>query len=737
MRLVNLLATLLLFAFTLAGQSTPEVDENVLLEVSIANSQTAFHIGEAIPLKLTYRSKIEKRYQLNMARYDRSGRMDYERFVVTPAEGAVDPLPNHPGSMGGLTSHQYLKPEPAIIEINLNEWIRFSQPREYRLTVFSSRATTRSPETSSSESPVIARSNEIQIKITSASPEWQKQTLQEALKALDAPRPRDPNQLTADAALRGKAVETLRFLGTAEAVREMIKRRNDQESDAYYIYQMGIITSPARAAARSAMEEALADPDQPIDSGFLYVLRVINTDPGAATALWRQEQRRAMERLLAVLPVKRGKALTISLSTVVNEAWNGEGLAKDLMDKLVSQLVSVFDQLPVREQNALLGYRWDQIKSPALLPLLKRRAGIYQNFPEMRDSGAYESLQLSANALLHWYEMDPESARPAIIAEIMRPRPRYGVQVLGVLPEKTLPEVDSALAEHFLANEDLDGSEHLASLIARYATEAVLPRITERLDRRIGKWACSIQAPILAYALRSDPSIARPRIEKAVAARGANFSACNHSLFSAVAAIHYDPVLEEIAIRSLDDDDPEVALSAAGMLGQYGSASAESFLWRRYESWSSQWAGRESQLDQVFSDGLNDRVYQLGLGENLLRALARGSSWLSDQSKLQSLSRLTTVPRLRRDLEGYLKAWDGQALTIEVQNYSAKNFWCRVAQYEYTSIADLKNKLSQFPPNTKFVFGNMPGESSPNDKSIAEVREFLLNHGMKIVEEKR
>src|SRR5204863_2828459 len=126
---------------------------------------------------------------------------------------------------------------------------------------------------------------------------------------------------------------------------------------------------------------------------------------------------------------------------------------------------------------------------------------------------------------------------------------------------------------------------------------------------------------------------ARPRIEKAITARGEGFSACNHDLFQIVSEIQYDPLLEDTGIKSLDDPDPEVAMSAATMLGNFGSPAAESALWQRYASWSAQWGGRESELDITFRES-NERVYQLGLGLNLMRALATGKAWLSDKTEL-------------------------------------------------------------------------------------------------------
>jgi len=289
------------------------------------------------------------------------------------------------------------------------------------------------------------------------------------------------------------------------------------------------------------------------------------------------------------------------------------------------------------------------------------------------------------------------------------------------------------LLDHFLASNDLDAQDHLASLIARYGTEAILPQILEELDRHVGLWACDIQNPILAYVLRVDPAAARPRLEKAVAARGDNYTACRHTLFQMVSELHYSPELEEVGIQGLDDKDTEVAMTAATMLGRYGSAAAESALWKRYESWCVRWTGKEEQLDLSFADRLNERLYQRGLGENLMRALATGQSWLSDQTRLRRLLQVTTVPKMRKDLEGYLKAWEAPAFTIDLHN-SSQYFSGRVAQYELNSMKALKDKLSQFPPGTRLVFGQLRDETSENQ--LSELRSFLESHKMIILDEK-
>jgi hypothetical protein len=346
----------------------------------------------------------------------------------------------------------------------------------------------------------------------------------------------------------------------------------------------------------------------------------------------------------------------------------------------------------------------------------------------MRAQPAYDSLQLSATALQRWYELDPAGARSAVITEISRPRPRFGARILGLLPDKTLPEVDFVLAEHFAASDDLDGKSHLASLIARYATDAILPQIIERLDAKIGKWACGIQDPLLAYLLRVSPVSARPRIEKAIAVRGEEFSACNHALFQAISEIHYDPILEEIGIKSLNDPDPEVAQTAATMLGKFGSPAAESALRERYASWTEEWTGRENELDKSFAAELDKNVYQIGLGLNLMQALATGKAWLADKAALQRLAQQTKVRRVRHQLDGYVKTWEQEPHTIFIDS-SRFGFHARVAQYEFQSVGALKEKLTQFPTGTTFSLVISPTDSSAGQTAV-ELRKLLTTHGI-------
>jgi hypothetical protein len=164
MRHLTLLLFVAIAVVRSGAQSAPPVDRKIVLQVSIATNQGEFHIGETIPLQLSFSSAVKDHYQVNMAQHDRSGRMNYEQFEVSPANGAADPLPTYTGSMGGLTTFKYLTPEPWTIKLNLNEWVRFTQPGEYRIVVSSGRVGVRDPANTFGTSPITARSNEVALK---------------------------------------------------------------------------------------------------------------------------------------------------------------------------------------------------------------------------------------------------------------------------------------------------------------------------------------------------------------------------------------------------------------------------------------------------------------------------------------------------------------------------------------------------------------------------------------------
>jgi hypothetical protein len=262
----------------------------------------------------------------------------------------------------------------------------------------------------------------------------------------------------------------------------------------------------------------------------------------------------------------------------------------------------------------------------------------------------------------------------------------------------------------------------------------VLSDVLGKVTESVGKWACDPQSKMLAYVLRVDPETAEPLIERAIAARGPQSNACRHSIFTEIGALQSDPALEHLAVKSLNDQDPEVSNNAAVYLGNFGSPAAEQPLWDRYEAWSREWNGRDKDL-QFVHGAENPNVWQAALGEDLARALASGFGWLSDEGKLRRIEALAVGANITQNVQNAQKAWLERPVTIKCSptDFSPTPLSCNVAQYELHSTKALETKLSQFPHGTKFAWSSSEFSSSIYlEKIYKDVSDFASQNGIQL-----
>ena len=729
------LTTVVAFQLTLgpaSAQTAPSSSSSdPQLTISTPNNQLCFRIGEIIPLDLAFTSSSHNKYQMDMASYDRSGRLNEDRFVIDPSTGWDDPLQfyfhSYNGFMaGGLRGFQVLSPTPTTIHVELNEWIRFKTPGQYRITVISGRVS----ETGSSRlGGSGVTSNSLILTIVPATKEWQESALKAALQILDSTKPPAVPAVPNLSDPRTRAIKTLRYLSTPDAAREMADRITGSNSD--WDFEAGLVGSPARSAGLEEMKKLLLNPSFPVTGAFLSTMSVLALSEDASgnvPAQREQAEAQFRQELISALGQKQGAARAVSNSTIVEDAAiHSSALPADLKRTMTRELVATFETLVPQKQAELLQYRWNALDHQEMLPLLRKIAQRYQDFPQLREMNAFQFNNASAAALEHWYEMAPDEARPVIIQEILRPRPRFNASVLGILPDKELPDADQQLVAHLVSSSDFDVRSNLASLIQRYGTRAVEPDVLNFLDPVVGKLECAVQEPLLAYVLKIDPEAARPRLERAMAAKGEGFSACNHFLLPEVAAAHNDKMLQDIAIKSLDDSDPQVVANAAKYLKQFGSASAEDVLWARLIAWSEHWKGREKELQYVPGQNM-DVMYESGAGSSLVDALAAGHGWLVDEAKLRRLVDLSVGPQQRQMAEHYRSIWISRPWSITFIPVVGQ---FQIAQYQESSMEAAKEKLLQFPRGSSFQwlgFGQ-DGEG----KAFEEMSQFANEYGIKLV----
>jgi hypothetical protein len=717
-------------ALPLAAQT----GQPVQLELKCGTVPCRFQIGEVIPIELSFTSSVPKHYQLNMARYDRSGRMNYETFRVTPQEGTRDPLQTYfafGGFMGGgLTNFQPLSTEPATIKLVLNEWVSLVRPGIYRLTVTSVRVTDATGNwNEAGKSPEVV-SNEIELEIVPPDSEWQERELRRIKQALD-----DPKRKPETTGSAGDPLVALRYLGTQEAALELARRLGTTDTNTDFECMFGLIGSPNSAAGLAEMDALLREPNFPVTSMFLRTMSYLSLRAGEAPDVLQKQREENMESarttLIAALPLKRGKALALSTETAL-EGISGNS-PESLRKMLSRQLLANFDALPAESQAVWLQYRWDLIKDRSWIPVLQKIATTYQDYPELREMHAYQSLQASGAALRRWHELDPEGARRAVIAEIVRARPRYGTEMLGILKDASLPEVDTALVENLAATNDYEIESNILALLERYGTDAAVPELISRRGELVGKWACAPQTSFLGYILKFDSDAARSLIERAIQARGEGSNACRHSIFMDLASKHRSSMLEELAINSLTDSDPEVGINAATYLGRYGSEAAEEPLWTQYMSWNRKWRGRERELRIGFGANENPNLWEANLGQALARALAAGNGWSCDEAKLYRILDLAVGEYVRSVVESALGSSSERCIMF-VAGSPDRPASFTLAQYDQLTLEQLQRKLAQFPTGTLFQWtAAEPSISPEQEKAFREVSDAAAKAGLKLV----
>src|SRR5580658_9855064 len=130
-------------ALMLAALPLDAQQDQAALSLQVTNGQSTFHIGERIPLKLTFSSPNDTDYLIAPLVRGRGDEFDCNRFeVVSPAAGWSDPLEMYFKQdlirmEHGWSWRPLKRSKPVEASLDLNEWIRFDQPGDYTITVTS------------------------------------------------------------------------------------------------------------------------------------------------------------------------------------------------------------------------------------------------------------------------------------------------------------------------------------------------------------------------------------------------------------------------------------------------------------------------------------------------------------------------------------------------------------------------------------------------------------------------
>jgi len=592
-------------------------------------------------LTLSFTGPEDKSLAIDLANYDRSGRMDEDSFNVEPQSGWVDPLAAYfrYGSYmgGGIRSGEYLSSKPVTLTANLNEWVRFDQPGTYTLTVTSHRVgpTDKRWGQFPLKTVDLVSSNSVKLTIIPATSEWQDETLKRIVH--DLPKSRESEAVSNElSAPQVGSISDLRFLATTPAVRVLAAQLRDdgaREWDAY----VGIIGLPhgEREQALLSMRSLLSQPDFPVSTIFLEAMSWLNMPEDHESLPPQEMDTKIVERyqqkkleardiewqnVMLALHEKKGSALHATETTLLET----EPLKPDPRSAAVLGAITraSFAGMSPADQTRALEDHWDLIGSRELLPQLREIAKAPSTAADAANVFFNPQARI-AIALRRWYELEPESAAAEAIRQIGRASPHLSAKEVSYLPDKTFPQFEPLWAQTLAESGDVD-YEPAASLLLRFGTGAASAQMVEIFRHPKDKLGNRLE-PALAYLLKFDPGAAEAVVQR-------DPTLLKGRLDSFAKETSPSAFLTAAALRQLASSDTNGTADALHYLCHHGDEQVREPIYKALLIWyerNKNLAGKDPR------DLPSDQIEQINLGEDFFNALLGNQGWLPDE-KLKS-----------------------------------------------------------------------------------------------------
>jgi hypothetical protein len=698
------------------------------LHLTLKNEQKVFREGEIIALTAEYRTCGKRKYSVNTKNYDRSGRLGgMEVFHIEPNSG-VDPLADYFNSramfmVGGLFSDQDLNEKPFAIDLELNEW-QSLPPGTYRLSITGHRVTAKNEKDpiALDGEPFPLDSNAVEFQVVKADAEWQAAELASATTAMDSPlSTKDEKQ---------HAVRVLRFLGSKGSTQELALRYGSTEEDIDWEAMFGLFGSPLRALAIEAMQAEIKDPMHPVTREFIGTLVSLEMqsdskyrgtpldafdDKNPYNAEFNRRTAAYMAEADALISQKSREAQALSASDHL-QSWGKLTPAAKVNWRYV--LLSTWDSLPVDRQNELIDHRWNEVGGPEWLPILKSivagksYARRYANMPDR------------TAALMHIRELSAAEAHPLILAEVAAAKGDIGIDVLGSLPERELPQFDQGMIAKIGSKDptDLD-----FEILDRYASRSVLAKVQAiyKNDAPEGGWDEVAQAAMLRYFLRVDPAYGVDEVTKALHER----KITDGEWFELYRLKEYIriPQLEALAIAQLYNPSPGARWDATKALQNYGRAHAEAALWSRLEKYHKQWRGMTPRTSSKTIDiGAENRFEG-----QLVDAITKAQGWFENEDAILRLKALCS-PKPQAELDRILE-------TLRSHQYSLLTSWQPDGQLSFElgwyggfGLDALKEKLTQLPAGSELNNLTSAEDQMAHLDELLEAAKAATAHGLSL-----
>lgn len=724
------------------------------VELHSATGSNRFQLGEVIPLEVLISSSTPNHY-LEPCKmfwescfgYPRCRFATYWSFELIPGTGWTDIGWHGCMEMSGPAyevKSSDLTTEPKKYSYTLTNRFRFDAPGTYTarlsITVGLDDATNQirnSPDSTAAHNSV-SKTAELVLEIVPAGDVWKKTVIEHGVAAWTASPGPYTNPSSPEHLKRQQEEEALCNLGTPEAALALVG-----------LLSRGIDVTRClkinsnKEVAQAEMRRLLVDPNVGVRPMFFAAYAKLLSPgpqkPGEVAAVPPKVVNEVRDTLFASLPKKTPEAMIPSLETVLMNPMMGYcvvlGSAYDLHSPYSTDVIAAaaanFDRLSDETQAALLDNDWDHVRSPLMLPVVRRKA----------EAG-------DGHALLRWLELEPGAATAFVRQEVVRPVPRFSSLYLR-LPDKSLPAQEQQIAANFVGLSVPFNIPEIqiraATLLHRYTTRATLPTVLPFIDKHLAEWSCEVQIPVLAYLLKVSPADARPRVEQVL--QTVHPSHCPRGqFFPSLGFMEPSPVLDSLAAKQVQDGTP-LGADAAQYLARFGSATMKPVVWEQLSRWHKKYVESGAELRMTSPTRSQYDSLLSSLDSTLLRAYVHAQGWTLSPRDVRSLSKLIGDKKIEGlactfscgsqlsvgpppgNYAIYGRVTDRVYLPDNRIDYlmSTEPFQYAVNQYRCANLKTLEQKLLQFPAGSTFGFAHTASGLDQGDWTT--ISAFLLSHG--------
>jgi hypothetical protein len=744
--------TILACRTRLYAQSASVQDSaDLKMELRSASGASRFQIGEIIPVKVLISSSAPNRYLEPCELFAEScfgfpqcRFFTHWAFDVSPASGWTDIGFHGCGAMSGPTFEVKsldLTMEPKVYTYTLTNRFRFDTPGKYtvRLSLMvgldddSNQIAQRNDPKAEHHS--VSKTTELVLDIVSAEGEWKKDVLSRGIAAWTETPLAQTNPPSPAFLKRQQEMDAFCNLGTPEAAIAAVGLLS-RGADTRHCIEI----NPNKAAAAAEFGRLLVSPDVGVSPTFFNeyarLLSKREAPSGEGSAITPPVVTAIRETLFTSLSKKTPEAMAVSLDTVLRNPtygyWVTPGSPYSLHESYSRDVIAMaaenFTRLSQDTRASLLDREWDHVRSPLMLPVVRR-----------------EAQKGDGNALLRWQELDPVAATAFMRKEVVQSAPRFSSLYIR-LPDKSLPaEEQQQLAANFVALSSPQELITEATLLHRYATSATLSTVLPFIDQHLAGWPCEVQLPVLAYLLKASPDDARTRLEDLLKAVRPPYCP-RGQFFSSIGFIQAGPVLDSLAAKQIEGGTP-LAEDAAMYLKTYGGLAIKPVVWEQLSRWHKKYVESEAEPHMRNGTAKQDE-YQLGnLNSRLQEAFANAHGWTLSQGDAQRLTELMGS----KTTEGLACNFScGSPLSVGPGpgNYyvygrvrdqvyppdgrfdyllSTEPYQYQINQYGCRGLESLEEKLLQFPKGSTFSFAHTGSGEDVGDWTA--ISAFLRNHG--------